>query len=302
MQKQRKIIVTRNKANTEKLTLIKVYINEKPPQNKEDYLYYKQEKNYLTREENFLMKEKAKRKNLKQSVPLEEINEFRAKIDEELENLAEKKREKKKEEMEEWRGKIEIPEFHYPIIEEDENEEKNNTKKENYERNKTNKEKLIEEIKGKPIIIDKKKKKERMERVIALTESNEDRIKRNNKDMFYDSKSYEKTKLIIPSKPYDYLEEQIKQRNNKRINHHYSNSENIKWNKILQNPNRTKNEKIENVKYECEKIDKEAKRNEQFLRINGGIENYPEIGEKVSSLLVESIKGKLSILNTISCI
>lgn len=353
MQKQRKIIVTRNKANTEKLTLIKVYINEKPPQNKEDYLYYKQEKNYLTREENFLMKEKAKRKNLKQSVPLEEINEFRAKIDEELENLAEKKREKKKEEMEEWRGKIEIPEFHYPIIEEDENEEKNNTKKENYERNKTNKEKLIEEIKGKPIIIDKKKKKERMERVIALTESNEDRIKRNNKDMFYDyrkkriilhkrdvsstknnrnqritwdlklspiqydtqddiskkirvakhfnlSKSYEKTKLIIPSKPYDYLEEQIKQRNNKRINHHYSNSENIKWNKILQNPNRTKNEKIENVKYECEKIDKEAKRNEQFLRINGGIENYPEIGEKVSSLLVESIKGKLSILNTIS--
>ena len=77
------------------------------------------------------MKAKAKRKNLKQSVPLEEINEFRAKIDEELENLAEKKREKKKEEMEEWRGKIEIPEFHYPIIEEDENEEKNNTKKEN---------------------------------------------------------------------------------------------------------------------------------------------------------------------------
>ena len=127
-----------------------------------------------------------------------------------------------------------------------------------------------------------------MERVIALTESNEDRIKRNNKDMFYDyrkkriilhkrdvsstknnrnqritwdlklspiqydtqddiskkirvakhfnlSKSYEKTKLIIPSKPYDYLEEQIKRRNNKRINHHYSNSENIKWNKILQN-------------------------------------------------------------------
>ena len=63
MQKQRKIIVTRNKANTEKLTLIKVYINEKPPQNKEDYLYYKQEKNYLTREENFLMKEKAKMKN-----------------------------------------------------------------------------------------------------------------------------------------------------------------------------------------------------------------------------------------------
>ena len=49
-----------------------------------------------------------------------------------------------------------------------------------------------------------------------------------------------------------------------------------------------------------QKIDKEAKRNEQFLRINGGIENYPEIGEKVSSLLVESIKGKLSILNTIS--
>ena len=47
-------------------------------------------------------------------------------------------------------------------------------------------------------------------------------------------------------------------------------------------------------------MENEAKQKERFLKLNGGIENFPELGEKVSSLLINSIKGKLSILNTVS--
>ena len=39
---------------------------------------------------------------------------------------------------------------------------------------------------------------------------------------------------------------------------------------------------------------------EKILNLNGGIENNPELGQKVSSLLIDSIEAKLSILNKIT--
>ena len=112
-----------------------------------------------------------------------------------------------------------------------------------------------------------------MERVIALTESNEDRIKRNNKDMFYD---YRKKRIILHKRDVS----STKNNRNQRI---------------------TWDLKLSPIQYDTQDdISKKIRVAKHFNRINGGIENYPEIGEKVSSLLVESIKGKLSILNTIS--
>ena len=40
--------------------------------------------------------------------------------------------------------------------------------------------------------------------------------------------------------------------------------------------------------------------NEQLMKLNGGIENNPELGKKVSSLLIESIEAKLSILKKVN--
>ena len=47
---------------------------------------------------------------------------------EQIEELHEKNRQKRREAEEEWRNKIEIPDFHYPIIEEDTGEEKKKEK------------------------------------------------------------------------------------------------------------------------------------------------------------------------------
>ena len=38
---------------------------------------------------------------------------------------------------------------------------------------------------------------------------------------------------------------------------------------------------------------------EKFMNLNGGIEKNPEMGKKVSDLLIGSIKAKLNIMNNI---
>ena len=39
---------------------------------------------------------------------------------------------------------------------------------------------------------------------------------------------------------------------------------------------------------------------EKLLKLSGGIENNPELGRKISSLLIDSIEAKLSILNKVN--
>lgn len=325
MQKQRKVVNQRIKDNNEKLTLLKVYINEKPSKAKGDYAYIKNERNFLTKEENIIMKEKARRKALKRSVQLEEIEMFKNKINEQIEELQEKNRQKRREAEEEWRNKIEIPDFHYPIIEEDINEEKKKEKEELNEKNAYNKEKLIEKIKTQPIRIDEKKQKERLEKIAALTESREERIKRN-KDTLYDYKKKRilikkrdtsnpskenngkkritwelklepidadiieqqqkqlikkpkpitmsslfenKKNLVTSSVKRDYLEEQIKLRNQNKITQRsYSSAESKKWDRMLNNNKNSIIENVENVKYEVQKMENEAKQKERFLKLN----------------------------------
>ena len=219
------------------------------------------------------------------------------------------------------------------------------------EKTSQNKEKLLEKIKSQKIRIDEKKRKERLDMIQYLTESKEERAKRN-KDTLFDYKKkrilikkrdpnsqssdkpgkkritwelklepieadqlenqkrlVKKPKMInvsnyfehrknvvIPDKPIDYLAEQIKNRSNQRS----ATSDTKKWNKLIKNNKNTLLENVENVKYKVQKLENEARQKERFLKLNGGLENFPEIGEKVSSLLIDSIKGKLSILNTVS--
>ena len=351
MSKQRKIVNKRIQDNTEKLTQLKIYINEKPPKTKDDYLYTSLERNYQTKEENVIMKEKAKRKAMKRSIQIEELESFRNKVDEQLEELAEKNRQRRLEEIEEWKSKIALPDYHFPVIEDTDKDIKQKEKEEFLEKTSQNKEKLLEKIKSQKIRIDEKKQKERLDMIQYLTESKEERAKRN-KDTLFDYKKkrilikkrdpnsqssdkpgkkritwelklepieadqlesqkrlVKKPKMInvsnyfehrknvvIPDKPIDYLAEQIKNRSNQRS----ATSDTKKWNKLIKNNKNTLLENVENVKYKVQKLENEARQKERFLKLNGGLENFPEIGEKVSSLLIDSIKGKLSILNTVS--
>ena len=53
---------------------------------------------------------------------------------------------------------------------------------------------------------------------------------------------------------------------------------------------------LNNVKEKVEVIDQEADQKEKLLQLSGGIENNPELGRQVGSLLLDSIEAKINIL------
>ena len=77
------------------------------------------------------------------------------------------------------------------------------------------------------------------------------------------------------------------------------NSNSKKWNKMIKSKNGNIIDNVDSVKREAEYLEKEAEENEKLLKIKGGIVRNPELGEKISSLLIDSIQAKLSILNHI---
>jgi hypothetical protein len=59
-------------------------------------------------------------------------------------------------------------------------------------------------------------------------------------------------------------------------------------------------ENVEQIKIKANMLEQQAKMKEKFLQLNGGTEKNPEIGEDVSNMLIDAIKAKLTILETIS--
>ena len=118
----------------------------------------------------------------------------------------------------------------------------------------------------------------------------------------------QRTKTEIPVKKPDYLKEII----NKRKMGHRSNSskgrdnyedefvginkQSTKWEKAMNKNDGNMLEKIKNVQNKVEIIEKEAEEKEKLLKLRGGIENNPELGKKVSNLIIDSIEAKINML------
>lgn len=59
-------------------------------------------------------------------------------------------------------------------------------------------------------------------------------------------------------------------------------------------------ENVEQIKIKATMLEQQAKMKEKFLQLNGGTEKNPEMGEDVSNMLIDAIKAKLTILESIS--
>lgn len=95
---------------------------------------------------------------------------------------------------------------------------------------------------------------------------------------------------VVPPKSIDYLSELRKQKKIHPINYN--------WNKILD----TKGNKIQNlqvIKNKIDAIDEKVRLQKEFMRLNGGYEKNPDIGENIGNMIIDSIKGKLIIINTL---
>ena len=121
------------------------------------------------------------------------------------------------------------------------------------------------------------------------------------------SSSFENKEHKPLDKKIDYLremtikrEEKEKRRNLEGINLSSPKSREKKWNAIINKFDGNIMENVNNIKQKADHLEQEASMKEKILNLNGGIENNPELGQKVSCLLIDSIEAKLSILNKIT--
>ena len=119
------------------------------------------------------------------------------------------------------------------------------------------------------------------------------------------STSVERTKRVVPEKKIDYLSTMIKEREKEKVAEmkrslDSSNYLDNKWNKMLKKNNSSGVEGVQKVKSKIDRIDEEIKKKELLLKYAGGNEQKAEMRDQISSMLIDSIKGKLSILNNFS--
>ena len=117
-----------------------------------------------------------------------------------------------------------------------------------------------------------------------------------------------RTSVNLPDKKIDYLKEIInkKQEKERAMSSKVRNDSNNqilsikkkskKWEREINNKNWNVIDNLNNVKEKVEVIDQEADQKEKLLQLSGGIENNPELGRQVGSLLLDSIEAKINIL------
>ena len=69
---------------------------------------------------------------------------------------------------------------------------------------------------------------------------------------------------------------------------------------MINNNKNTLIENVEQIKIKAHMLEEQAKMKEKLLQFNGGTEKNPELGEDVSNMLIDAIKAKLTILESIS--
>ncbi len=104
-----------------------------------------------------------------------------------------------------------------------------------------------------------------------------------------------KNKSELPIKKIDYLTEfRNKTIENEELKEIKINTK--KWEKLLKNEDQNIITNINIVKNKADLLEEKALREQQLLKMNGGIKNNPILGQKVSNYLIDSIEAKLSIL------
>jgi hypothetical protein len=69
---------------------------------------------------------------------------------------------------------------------------------------------------------------------------------------------------------------------------------------MINNKNNTLLDNVENIKIKAHQLEEQAKMKEKYLRYNGGAEKNPELGEDISNMMIDAIKAKLTILESIT--
>ena len=120
------------------------------------------------------------------------------------------------------------------------------------------------------------------------------------------SMSTEKSRNKLPNIKNDYLKEIKKENekiynseNNKGLNEEedYIKNSAKKWNKLINdNTDGSLVDNINNARNKIEKLEYEALQNEKLLKSQDDINKSAELNKKVSSLIIDSIQAKITLL------
>jgi len=142
---------------------------------------------------------------------------------------------------------------------------------------------------GKKFIFGKKKKHS----------NNIKEIKFDNNYSSCDRKNVQPINIIIPrNKTVDYNNIKKEKINYLKEFRNKNKKEFHKWNKyIKKDKEELDKDGIYIINKKVEKLDEKVKMKKELMNVNGGYENNTELGNKVNLILIDSIKGKLTVLN-----
>ena len=336
-EKEKLIIEKRTKENDEKYNKYKPYLSRKMKENIKDYLFSKKEETFQNEEKKLVEKENLRRKekmkidfneindfykninehiektkteqNKRKKKLLSEWKERKSSLPNYTLNLNQNKGEIEEEHPEkeneiltlrEKKAKMKI--FAYDI--------KNNKQPEINEKLKNKRLLLIQSLENPKLAVKLshkllfqkyKKFSDEANKENNNTNKTKKEIKLNNSLSPKRSKQklfplHPKSKIRI-----DYLTEMIIKKEKKRslskdkdLNEDFNKE---KWNKEINDKSGNVIENIDFIKQQAKLIDNKVKQKEQYLKLTGGVENNPEVGNEMSELIIDSIGAKLSILN-----
>ena len=70
----------------------------------------------------------------------------------------------------------------------------------------------------------------------------------------------------------------------------------INWNKEINNSKSVKGENLDNVKKQIDVLDEKYEMNKNLIKIKGGYLNNQELGDDMNNLIINSIRGKLALM------
>ena len=76
--------------------------------------------------------------------------------------------------------------------------------------------------------------------------------------------------------------------------------DNNQWKKIINNNKKNFMDNIDEIKNKAEKMQKEAEYKQKLYKMDNNAIKHPEMSDEIGNLYVQSIQGKLEILNSLN--
>ncbi len=73
-----------------------------------------------------------------------------------------------------------------------------------------------------------------------------------------------------------------------------------KWEKMINNDKYSLVENVDLIKQKVEKLEERTRMDGKLMDVSGGIATNPKVGQKMTNMMIDTIKAKLTILDQVT--